>query len=168
MTENTTPAGNNPANTTGGKGNTTTKTNNGKPTTKKKKWINKKKNKGKGNRKPMGPPFEGLSKEDAFKGVVIECGKPAIQSRDLCQACKAHSNTKNQPQVADSIKYKKPLQLDQFITAATDLSKWMVPDRNNGTKVNPDKKSTKEMKINYLVKYQSQEYQKVLTFVQTL
>ena len=78
MTENTTPVGDNPTNTTGGNGNTTT--NNDKPTTKKKKWINKKKNKGKGNGKPTGPPFEGLSKEDDFKGVVIKCGKPVLQS----------------------------------------------------------------------------------------
>ena len=76
---------------------------------KKKQWINNK-NKGKG--KSTGPPFEGLSKEDAFKGVVIKCRKPAIQSRDLPDPCWAYSNTKNQPQVADSIKYKKRLELD--------------------------------------------------------
>ena len=79
MTENTTPVRNNPTNTTGGNSNSTT-TNNDKPTTKKKKWINKKNNKRKGNGKPTGPPFEGLSKEDNFKGAVIEYGKPAIQS----------------------------------------------------------------------------------------
>ena len=76
MTETTTPAGNDPANAMGENNNTTTTTNNGKPTKNKKKKqrrINKKKNKGKGNRKPTGPPFEGLSKEDAFKGVVIKC-----------------------------------------------------------------------------------------------
>ena len=62
----------------------TTTTNNDKPT-KKKNWVNnkKKKNKGKGNSKPMGPPFEGLSKEEAFKGVVIEVGKAAIQAKNL-------------------------------------------------------------------------------------
>ena len=118
---------------------------------------NNKKNKGRGNGKLTRPPFEGLSKEDKIKGVVIEYGKPAIQSRNLCQACKAHSNTKNQQRVADSIKYKKPLESKQFITAAIDSSKWIVPERNNGIKVDP-KKRTKEMKINYLVKYQSQEY----------
>lgn len=76
MTENQTPVGDNPTNTMGGNGNTTT--NNGKPT-KKKKWINKKKNKEKRNGKPTRQPFEGLSKEEDFKGVVIEYGKPAIQ-----------------------------------------------------------------------------------------
>ena len=72
MTENTTPIGNNPANTTGGNGNTTTNNNPGKGT-KKKKWNNRKKNKGKENGKQAtGQPFEGLSKENFFKGVVIK------------------------------------------------------------------------------------------------
>ena len=99
----------------------------------------------------------------------MECSKPAIKSRDLCQACQAHSNTKNQPQVADSIKYKKPLESDQFVTVAIDSSKWMDPKQDRSDmEVNLNKKRTIEMKIDHLVKYQSQEYQKVLTFVQTL
>ena len=47
--------------------------------TKKKKLNNRKKNKGKGKEKlATGPSFERLSKVEDFKGVVIECGKPAI------------------------------------------------------------------------------------------
>ena len=155
MTETTTPAGNNPANATGGNNNTTTTTNNGKPTKKKKQWINKKKNKGKGNGKPTGPPFEGISKEDAFKGVVIECRKPAIQSRNLCEACWSHSNTKNQPQVANSIKYKKPLDSNHFVTATLDSSKWVVPKTGGSEEVDAGKKRIKEMSVDHLVKYQS-------------
>ena len=46
-----------------------------------KKWNNRKKNKGKGNGKQQtGPPFEGLSKEVDFKGVIIKHRKPSIQS----------------------------------------------------------------------------------------
>ena len=119
MTENTTPADNNSANTLGGNDNTTTT--NGTATKRKNCVINKKKkNKDKGNGKPTGPPFEGLSKEEVFKGVVIEAGKPAIQARNLRDALWTHSNNKDQSRVADSIKYKKPLTKKQFLTAKLD------------------------------------------------
>ena len=121
MTENTTPADNNSANTLGGNDNTTTT--NGTATKRKNRVNNnKKKNKDKNKGKPTGPPFEGLSKEEVFKGVVIDAGKPAIQARNLCDAVWTHSNNKNQPAVADSVKYKKPLTKRQFVTAKIDAS----------------------------------------------
>ena len=66
-------------------GNDNTTTTNGRAT-KCKNGVNnnnKKKNKDKNKDKPTGPPFEGLSKEEIFKEVVINAGKPAIQARNL-------------------------------------------------------------------------------------
>ena len=53
--------------------------------------------------------FEGLSKEEAFKGVVLECGKAAIQAQIMREACITHANGQKQPRVADSILYKTPI-----------------------------------------------------------
>ena len=36
--------------------------------------------------------FEGQLKEEAFKGVVLECGKPAIQAQIIREACITHAN----------------------------------------------------------------------------
>ena len=63
---------------------------NGTTTTKKK----KKGNGGNGSTEQDNPKtkFEGLSKEADFKGVVLECGKPAIQTRLMRKACVSHAN----------------------------------------------------------------------------
>ena len=84
MTETTTPADNNSANTLEGNN---TMTSNGTATKQTNRVSNKtKKKKDKKKDKPTGPPFQGLSKEKVFKGVVIDAGKPAIQARNLCDA----------------------------------------------------------------------------------
>ena len=90
--------------------NNTTTTRNG---TKKK----KKKKKGNGGNGGGGlhdeagkTKFEGQSKEEAFKGVVLECGKAAIQAQIMREACITHANGQKQPHVADSILYKTPIQ----------------------------------------------------------
>ena len=71
--------------------------------------------------------------------------------------------------MADSIKYKKPLESNQFVTSILDSSEWMVPTQDGtSTEVNAGKKRIAEMKVEHLVKYQSQQYQSALTFVQTL
>ena len=112
-------------------GNDNTNTTNG-TATKRKNCVNNNKKKNKDKGKPTEPPFEGLSKEEVFKGVVIEAGKPAIQARKLCDAVWTHSNNKNQSHVADSIKYKKPLTKRKFITAKLDAANWMV-DKDDGS-----------------------------------
>ena len=99
---------------------------------------------------------------------MIKYGKPALQSQDLCQACKAHFNTKNQPLVADSIKFKQPITSSQFVTTVIDESNYMVQKSGGGLEEDPAKKKTKESKVNYLIRFQTQEYQKVLMFVKTL
>ena len=44
----------------------------------------------------------------------------------------------------------------------------MVPKSGGGLEEDTAKKKTEESKVNYLVRYQSQEYQKALIFIQTL
>ena len=53
--------------------------------------------------------FEGQSKEEAFKGIVLKCGKPAIQAQIIRESCITHANAQKQPRVADSIFYKTPI-----------------------------------------------------------
>ena len=122
------------------------------------KKTKKKKDKKKG--KPTGPPFQGLSKEEVFKGVVIDAGKPAIQARNLRDTVWTHSNNKNQPAVADSVKYKKPLTKKQFVTAKIDASNYMVDkDDGSGNQVkDPALKRTEEISVDHLIKYQSPLY----------
>ena len=168
MTEKTTPADNNSANTL--EGNNTT-TSNGTATKRTNRVSNKtKKKKDKKKGKPTRPPFQGLSKEEVFKGVVIDAGKPAIQARNLCDAVWKHSNNKNQPVVADSVKYKKPLMRRQFVTARLDPSNYMV-DRDDGTGgqvKDPALKRTEELSVDHLIKHQSLLYNTASTFVHML
>ena len=58
----------------------------------KKKKKKKKANGGGGSHDEAGKKFEGLSKEEAFKGVILECGKAAIQARTMREACITHAN----------------------------------------------------------------------------
>ena len=130
---------------------------------------NKKKIKDKNKGKPTGPPFEGLSKEEVFKGVIIEAGKPAIQARNLRDAVWTHSNNKNQPRVAGSIKYKKPLTRRQFVTVKLDPSNYMV-DKDDGSGdqfADPALKRTEELAVDHLIKHQSLSYNTAITFVHT-
>ena len=61
--------------------------------TKKRKKKKKKGNGGGGSHDEAGKTeFEGQSKEKAFKGVVLECGKPAIQAQIIREACITHVN----------------------------------------------------------------------------
>ena len=153
MTEITAPADNNSANTLGGNDNTPTT--NGKPTKQRNRVKNnKKKSKDKGNGKLTGPPFKGLSKEEFFKGVVIEDSKLAIQARNLRDALWTHSNNKNQPRVADSIKYKKPLKKKQFVTAKLDSTNWMVPKEDGSSQEEaPGLKRTKKLSMDHPIKH---------------
>ena len=136
----------------------------------KKDGTTERRTKGKGiKNKQQGPPFEGLWKEDDFKGVAIECGKPAIQSQNLCLACKTHANTKNQPLVADSIKFREPICSTQFFNAVIDPVNYMVMKSDNiSLEENACKKKTEESRVDYQIRFQTQKYQKALTFVQTL
>ena len=115
MTLNTT-AGNTPLNTMAGNRNNNTIINNtqGKDNNKK-----KKKKYGKGNRNgkqnTTETKFEGLLKEENFKGVVIKYGKSAIQSRLLRLAATTHVNAKNQPFVVNLITFKEPITVKQFV-----------------------------------------------------
>ena len=74
---------------------------------------------GKGNRNgkqnTTETKFEGLLKEENFKGVVIKYGKSAIQSRLLRLAATTHVNAKNQPFVVNLITFKEPITVKQFV-----------------------------------------------------
>ena len=126
--------------------------------------------KGKGNGKQVtGLPFEALLKEDDLKGVVIKCRKPAIQSQNLHLVYKTHINIKNQPLVVDSIEFKEPIYAKQFVNANKDPVNYTMKKSDGVTdEVDAALKKNEENRVDHQVKFQAQEYQKTLMFIQTL
>ena len=104
---------------------------------------------------------------EAFKGVVLECGKSAIQARTMRDACITYANAQKQPHVADSILYKTPLETSDFVNEVENPAVYQYEE--GGTiKENAAKKKAEEKRVDYMIKIQTQEHQAALTLVQTL
>ena len=142
--------------------NNSNTTNNTKKRNKKKKRNNRNGGNGHDEKK-----FEGLSKLDAFKGVVLECGKPAIQARTMRDACITWCNEQKQPLVADSIRYNTPLQISDFVNAVEDPTRYQYLDAGV-TREDAGKKKSEERRVGYMIKIQTQEHQAALTLVRSL
>ena len=111
--------------------------------------------------------FERQSKEDAFKGIVLECGTPVIQARIMREAYVSHANAQKQPHVADSIFYKSLLTTSDFVTAVEDPTQYKYDDAGT-TKVDPLKKKAEEARVSFLIKFQTQAHSQATTLEQTL
>ena len=94
--------------------------------------------------------FEGQLKEEAFKGIVLECGKPAIQARIIRESCITYANAQKQPHVADSIFYKTPIQRSDFVNAVEDPTAYQY-DNSGTTKEDPYKKKAEEQRVSFLL-----------------
>ena len=103
----------------------------------------------------------------AFKGVVLECGKPVIQAWIIREACKTHANAQKQPRIADSIFYKSPIQRSDFVNAVEDPTAYQY-DNSGTTKEDPYKKKAEEQRVTFLLKIQTQEHSQAMTLEQTL
>ena len=127
----------------------------------------KKKKKGNGAGGHDEKKFEGLSKLDAFKGVVLECGKPAIQARFIRDACITYANEQKQARVADSILYNTQLEASDFVNAVENPAAYQYQE-GGATKENAEKKKAEEKRVDYMIKLQTQEHQQALTLTQSI
>lgn len=74
------------------------------------------KRKGSGKPNAATSKFEGALKEPKSNRVVIKCGKPAIQVCIILNASVAFANCKDQPIVANSIKFKESITVKLSVT----------------------------------------------------
>ena len=118
--------------------------------TKKRKKKKKKKGNGNGAGGQDERKFEGLSKLDAFKGVVLECRKPAIQARTIRDACITYSNEQKQPHVADSIRYNTPLRTSDFVNEVENPAAYQY-EEGGTTKEDAGRKKAEERRVDYMI-----------------
>ena len=82
--------------------------------------------------------------------------------------CKTYAKFKNQLLVVNSIKFKEPIFAKQFVNAKENSISYTIkkPDRTDSE--DAAAKKIQEERVSHQVKFQIQEYQKSLTFIQTL
>lgn len=79
-----------------------------------------------------------------------------------------HVNTKNRPLVANLIMFKEPIIVNHFVTAKEDKVNYTVMTGASDEKEDTEMKKNEQEWVSYQIKFQMQEYQKALTFIQAL